>query len=186
METELTKSIISLNNEQPAQHKYKFFIDTERFYLAFDNLPDARIRPTLKFDIPKVERDKRKNPLCLHNEINYWIRDKLNGEIYKISLSPGIKEDGATIHRLFWRVIGHPLQPDFITASTFHDAACKNHKIVGGNRRLASEIFKELLLFSGVHHFKAYIMTEFMDAWQIIIWTFGDWIKHFFNIKETL
>ena len=61
----------------------------------------------------------------------------------------GTSWDGATIPRICWSVIGHPLQREFRFASLFHDRACER-AVTLEQRAMGDAIFRELLRQAGV------------------------------------
>jgi hypothetical protein len=69
---------------------------------------------------------------------------EIDGRIYEAP--EGMPTDGASIPRFFWRIVGHPMDPQFLPAATWHDAACI-HQLRGfhGDNCEAADIFGWML-----------------------------------------
>lgn len=89
-----------------------------------------------------------------------------NKEVYRVNIPNNFQYDGATIFRFLWRVIGHPLLPEFQIGAVFHDYICREHSSVGNNRKLSSQILYYLLVFGGTNELLAKIMYFFVDLAQ--------------------
>ena len=61
--------------------------------------------------------------------------------------------DGASIPRLFWRVIGAKTDNTFLIAAMIHDWMCEHHNVVDNNRYLADKVFEKLLYLVGTNLF---------------------------------
>lgn len=60
---------------------------------------------------------------------------------YVVTCSPGLRIDGASIPRLFWRVFGHPLQGLILPGATIHDGLYLAQLTT---RKVADDIFKDI------------------------------------------
>ena len=87
--------------------------------------------------------------------------------MYRIDIPQNYHYDGATIFRLLWRLIGHPLTPQFQLGAVFHDYICQNPNLVDNDRKLSSEILYYLLINRNVHKLLAKIMYFFVELYQI-------------------
>ena len=61
-------------------------------------------------------------PVCLMGERLVFLRSfcvvlETGGGVYKINLPEGYSWDGATIPRVWWSIMGHPLKQEFRLAS---------------------------------------------------------------------
>lgn len=74
--------------------------------------------------------------------------------------------DGATIPRMFWRLIGSKTDSKFLIPSLLHDYMCENHNVVDNNRYLADKVFERLLYVSGVPAFNRWLMFHSVDNFQ--------------------
>jgi hypothetical protein len=81
---------------------------------------------------------------------------------YAVTLGPwrydvraGFETDGASIPRLLWRLLGHPLQGLTIGPAVVHDALYRSHMT---SRRHADAVFYRLLRVNGVWAVKAWAL----------------------------
>lgn len=71
--------------------------------------------------------------------------------------SEGESWDGATIPRMCWSVMGHPLEFDLRWASLWHDRLCEQTGTIE-QRGFADAVFLELLRQSGVGFWRRWAM----------------------------
>lgn len=129
-----------------------------------DREPCLAIRSILPFHTKDEQNDIKAYPYINKRNINFFIHYK--DEIYTLFIPKNYKWDGATIPRLFWRIIGPKGDNTFLLASMVHDKMCECKWLVKNNRYLSSLIFKELLISCGVSEFKAKIMFTAVDTFQ--------------------
>ena len=72
-----------------------------------------------------------------------------------ITIHRNFKFDGASIPRLFWRVVGHPLQGKALPAAVIHDGLYRAQLTT---RKEADKIFHTLLKLNEINKFKAWLM----------------------------
>lgn len=70
---------------------------------------------------------------------------------------PGLLTDGASIPRLFWRLIGCPLRGRYAPAALIHDGLYAAQHLP---RETADALFREMLLELGVGRAKAWAMYQ--------------------------
>ena len=80
--------------------------------------------------------------------------------------------DGASIPRIFWRLIGANTASEFLIPSLIHDVLCENHQYIDNDRELSSKVFRALLVASGVGEIKANVMYGAVDVYQRLM---GKW-----------
>lgn len=85
---------------------------------------------------------------------------------YKFSIPANYTWDGASIPRMFWRLIGSKTDPRFLIPSLIHDVLCENHKYVNNDRYFADRVFERLLYVSGVPAFNRWLMFHSVDNFQ--------------------
>lgn len=88
-------------------------------------------------------------------------------EIGHVMIREGFLTDGASIPRVFWRAVGHPMTGDYIGPAVVHDAlyAAKLTR-----RDIADRIFYELLLVYGVGMVRASIMYAAVRMCGGLVW----------------
>lgn len=129
-----------------------------------DREPCLAVRSILPFHTKEEVEEIKKKPYINKRNINFFIH--YNDEIYTVFMPKNYTWDGATIPRIFWRIIGPKGDNTFLLASMVHDKLCECKWLVRNNRYLSSRIFKELLLASGVGELKAEMMFIAVDTFQ--------------------
>ena len=135
--------------------------------ILFSTKPRLIMRYALPDDSKKDKVRKNKYPFMNIQELQVGIKYK--DKYYSFTIPKNYTYDGATIPRIFWRIIGSKTQPEFLIPSLIHDYMCENHDCVGNDRNLSSKIFKALLLESGVGKIKANTMYFFVDNYQKLL-----------------
>lgn len=92
--------------------------------------------------------------------------DYKKGKHYEFSIPKGYCWDGASIPRLFWRLIGAKTDPRFLVPSMIHDVLCENHNYVDNDRYFADKVFERLLYCSKVNGFSRWMMFHSVDNFQ--------------------
>ena len=122
---------------------------------SFDKDPKITINP----------KDTKK-PFVLQNTIEY-VSEKYNGKNYCIKIKRKYNWDGASIPRVFWRVVGSQYDPQFAPASMVHDYLCENKDIIEKHGvQVSSDIFRDILILYGVPVWKAKTMATAVRVWQ--------------------
>ena len=88
------------------------------------------------------------------------------GGVYKISLAEGYSWDGATIPRVWWSIMGHPLKQEFRLASLVHDWRCEHAK-TGAERMVGDALFLELLENAGLPRWRRIGMWVAVRVWSL-------------------
>ena len=84
----------------------------------------------------------------------------------KRTIPKGYCYDGASIPRLFWRVIGSNTDNRFLIPALVHDVLCENHNYVDNDRNFSTEVFNALLEASEVNAFKRFCMKKSVNCYQ--------------------
>ena len=144
----------------------------EYVLISFDKEPVVQVR-TIRPDMTKFEkRAIARYPFCCKKPLKVMIFDNKKFKQYDFSVKEGYCYDGASIPRLFWRLIGANTSAEFLVPSLIHDVLCENHQYINNDRELSSRVFKALLIAAGVSELKANIMYEAVNLFQAL---FGDW-----------
>ena len=132
--------------------------------IEFDNVPHVAMRYALpsmtKAEKQSVARFPFINKQTLHVHIKY------KDEHFNFAVPKNYCWDGATIPRIFWRLIGAKTDSKFLIPSMIHDVLCEHHEYIDHNRYLASKIFERLLYVSGVPAFNRWLMFHSVDNFQ--------------------
>ena len=112
--------------------------------------------------------------MCLMGERLVFMRSftvvlETGGGVYKISLPEGYSWDGATIPRVWWSIMGHPLKQEFRLASLIHDWRCEHAK-TGAERMVGDALFLELLEQAGLPRWRRIGMWVAVRVWSLFFW----------------
>lgn len=100
---------------------------------------------------PIGKNGKGIDELILLEDFSFW-----SGRTNKIyTAKAGFIFDGASIPKFFWRIIGHPFSSDYIRSALIHDILYMSET---GDRKLADQIFKDMLKVDYVASWKIYPM----------------------------
>lgn len=143
----------------------------ETMEIIFDKAPIVRMSTILPSMTALQKQTIEKYPFVCLQQIEVTIKYKDN--TYKFSVPKGYRWDGATIPRIFWRLIGAKTDPRFLIPSMIHDVLCENKHYVDYNRYLADKVFERLLFVAGVPAFTRWLMFHSVDNFQ----KFNGWKK---------
>lgn len=137
--------------------------DNDDISISSDIEPRVAVRVILPTDSDFEKLSKKKRPFINKKTIKWAI---LSDRMYTITIPKQYCYDGASIPRAFWRVIGSKESDEFLIGAMVHDYMCENHDVIGNNRELSSEVFKQLLLACGVSKVKANLMHFAVNNFQ--------------------
>lgn len=132
----------------------------------FDNMPDIRIRYATPGATKKEKESIKKYPFINNKNLAVSIFDYKNNKSYEFTIPKNYCFDGASIPRIFWRVIGSKTDNTFLVAAMVHDYLCENHNLIDNNRYLSTLVFNDLLEVGGVPPFKRWLMKHSVDNFQ--------------------
>lgn len=134
--------------------------------IYFDDKPSV----TMQVILPTMSHEEkiRIKAFPFQNKKNLKVKllDFNKNKVYEFSIPKMYSWDGATIPRIFWRLIGAKTSPEFLIPSMVHDWMCCYHSSVGHDRNFSSRIFRGLLLAAGVGKIKAQTMYLAVDNFQ--------------------
>lgn len=134
--------------------------------IAFDREPVVQVR-VIKPDMTKLERQSViRYPFVCKKPLRVLIYDHKKFKQYEFVIRENYCYDGASIPRMFWRLIGANTSAEFLIPSLIHDVLCENHQYVDNDRELSSKVFRALLIASGVGEIKAQVMFLAVDNFQ--------------------
>lgn len=138
----------------------------ENVLISFDKEPVVYVR-VIKPDMTKFEkRAITRYPFCCKKPLKVMIFDNKKFKQYEFGIKEGYCYDGASIPRMFWRLIGANTSAEFLIPSLIHDVLCENHQYINNDRELSSKVFRALLIAAGVSELKANIMYEAVNIFQ--------------------
>ncbi len=145
----------------------------KRVGVFFNEIPSVGLR----YYVPSMTKEEKKSvekyPFICKKELNVRLRDYKKGKMYNFQIPKGYCFDGATIPRLFWRVIGSNTDNKFLVPALVHDVLCEHHEYVNNDRAFSTEVFNALLECSGINCFKRFCMKNSVACFQTIFCNWG-------------
>lgn len=149
-----------------------WYDDDKEIGIFFDNYPCVGNRyPTLNMSEAAKEA-VIKYPFINKRAIQVALLDYKKRKRHEFTIPKGYCWDGASIPRVFWRLIGSKTDPKFLIPSLIHDQLCEHHEYVDNDRYFADKVFERLLYVSGVPAFNRWIMFHSVETYQQC---FGKW-----------
>lgn len=138
----------------------------EEIGIFFDILPKVGVRYFLP-TMTKTERESvERYPFINKKELKVALLDSKKSKKYTFTIQKGYCWDGASIPRIFWRLIGSKTDNKFLIPSLIHDVLCENHSYVNNDRYFADKVFERLLRVSEVSAFNRWLMFHSVDNYQ--------------------
>lgn len=145
----------------------KWYSD-ETLAICFSQMPE----PCILFPNPYMEDEEKEEieakPFLHKKQITITLFDKRKGKIlkYEFKNKPNYRWDGASIPRMFWRLIGAKTDNRFLIPSFVHDLMCENKHFVGFDRHFSTLVFERLLRVSKVPAGSRWMMKHSVDNFQ--------------------
>ncbi len=142
------------------------YYSNNRVGIFFSENPHISIR----YYIPSMTEDERKSiekyPFINKKNLQVRLVDYKKDKTYNFQIPKGYCYDGASIPRLFWRIIGSKTDNRFLIPALIHDILCENHSFIENDRKFSTEVFNALLEASEVNVFKRFLMKNSVDYFQ--------------------
>lgn len=132
----------------------------------FDDIPHVCIRYLLPSSTEEEKQSIQKYPFINKRNLKVTLVDYQKNKTYNFSIPKGYCYDGASIPRLFWRVIGSNTDNRFLIPALIHDVLCEHHEYVDNDRKFSSNVFNALLEASEVCPMKRFFMKNSVDMFQ--------------------
>ena len=143
--------------------------------ILFSSNPHIDFRYPCPGDTKEQQKDKLAKPFMnmenLDVKIIYKNKHWFNAE-YNFTIPQYYTWDGASIPRIFWRLIGSKTDQHFMIASMVHDVLCENHDYVQNNRYLSTIVLEKLCKQGGTGPLRRWVIKHSVDNYQKII---GGW-----------
>ena len=144
----------------------KEWYSNDQVGIFFDDIPHVCIR----YYIPSMSNEDRmsieKYPFINKKNLKVRLVDYKKEKTYNFEIPKGYCFDGATIPKIFWRIIGANTDNRFLIAALVHDVLCENHNYVDNDRKFSTRVFNGLLEASGVNAFKRFLMKHSVNFFQ--------------------
>ncbi len=146
--------------------------EDKKIKIEFDKIP----KTTMLIPLPTMTKEEKmlikKEPFINLENLSVILKDKRKNTEYKFNIEEGYRWDGATIPRLFWRLIGSKTEPEFQIASMLHDKLCENHEYINNDRYLSTLVLIGCMKCADVCPLKRWLVKHSVDNYQKII---GRW-----------
>ena len=134
--------------------------------ICFDNIPLVGIRYIVPSDGEDKKKSIKKYPFINKRLLKVKLKDMKKDKIYYFEIPKCYCFDGASIPRLFWRVIGSNTDNKFLIAALVHDVLCENHSYVDNDRKFSTQVFNALLEASEVNSIQRFCMKNSVNFYQ--------------------
>ena len=145
--------------------------------IFFDEVPQVGIRYTFPSMTKEEKRGIEKYPFICKRELKVELVDYKKKKNYKFVVPKGYCYDGASIPRVFWRLIGSNTDNKFLIPALVHDVLCEHHEYIDNDRAFSTKVFNTLLESSGVNCFKRFWMKQSVDCFQALFCRWGKGAK---------
>ena len=136
--------------------------------IFFDNIPQVGVR----YSLPSMSKEEKKSieryPFICKKDLLVSLTDYKTNTCYKFTIPKGYCYDGASIPRLFWRVIGAKTDNKFLIPALIHDVLCENHGYISNDRKFSTNVFNALLEANGVNSLKRFCMKNSVGLFQTL------------------
>ena len=135
--------------------------------IFFDDIPHVCIR----YYIPAMSEEEKKSiekyPFINKRNLKVRLVDYKKNKTYNFEIPKGYCYDGASVPRLFWRVIGPNTDNRFLIPALIHDVLCENHAYIDNDRKFSTQVFNALLEAGKVNAFKRFCMKHTVNVFQM-------------------
>jgi hypothetical protein len=138
----------------------------EEIKIIFDKVPELNVQIIMPWMTPEQVKEINKKPFICEEELRVIIVDEIEQEQFEFLIPQGYTWDGASIPRVFWRLIGSKSDNRFLVPSLIHDVLCENHDYIDSQRYLSTIIFERLLYVSKVNAFNRWMIKHSVDNFQ--------------------
>lgn len=142
--------------------------------IFFSECPHVCVRYILPTHTKEEKKSIKKYPFICKTELKVILFDYTKSKSYQFTIPKGYCYDGASIPRLFWRIVGANTDNKFLIAALIHDVLCEHHEYVNYNRAFSTNVFNALLKESDVCAFRRFLMKNSVACFQTV---FAGWNK---------
>ena len=136
--------------------------------IYFDQIPSVGVR----YYIPSMTKEEQRSietyPFICKKELEVCLMDYKRKKQYTFKIPKGYCYDGASIPRLFWRVVGSNTDNRYLIPALIHDVLCEHHEYIENDKSFSTDVFNTLLEASGVNGFKRFFMKNSVAFFQTI------------------
>ena len=148
--------------------------EDDKLSIGFSIMPCVAVRYITPSNTNEERQSIKRFPFINKRELQVQLQDKKKGKVYNFAIPKGYCYDGASIPKLFHRIIGANTDNSFLIAALIHDAMCENHQYIDNDRAFSTEVFNALLKEAEVGNFKRFLMKNSVACFQTL---FAGWGK---------
>ena len=136
--------------------------------IFFDSVPLVGIRYYVTSMTKEERKSVEKYPFICKKELKVVLKDYKKKKQYEFLVPKGYCYDGASIPRMFWRIIGSNYDNKYLIPALVHDVLCENHEFINNDRSFSTDVFNALLEASGVNKFSRFCMKNSVACFQTL------------------
>lgn len=140
--------------------------------IEFDKMPNLQERYVTPWNDEAAIKDITKKPFITLEKLNVKLDDFKKNKEYSFEIPKHYTFDGASIPRIFWRLIGSKTDNTFLIASLIHDYLCENKEIIEYDKAFSTNVFDALLKTGRTSKIKRFFMKNSVAIFQS---TFCKW-----------
>lgn len=156
------------------EHGFIEWYNDNKLAIWFSTMPCVAVRYITPSSTTEERNSIKRFPFINKRELRVQLHDKKKGKAYNFSIPKSYCYDGASIPRIFWRVIGANTDNSFLIPALIHDVLCENHKYIDNDRAFSTEVFNALLYVEDVGKYKRFLMKNSVACFQTL---FAGWKK---------
>ena len=134
--------------------------------IIFDRVPELNIQFVMPWMTSEQAKEIIKKPFICESGLMVILIDEIKQITYEFLIPSGYTWDGASIPRIFWRLIGAKTDNRFLVPSLIHDVLCENHDYIDDDRYFSTIVFERLLYVSKVSAFNRWMIKHSVDNFQ--------------------
>lgn len=142
--------------------------------IGFNTMPHVCVRYIAPSATDDEVKSIKKFPFICKTELKVTLFDHIKNAVYNFTIPKGYCYDGASIPRIFWRIIGSNTDNTFLIPALIHDYMCEHHDCVNHDCSFSTEIFNALLITEKVNPIKRFLMKNSVAMFQTLFRKWGN------------
>lgn len=147
--------------------------EDDELAIGFNTMPHVCVR----YITPSMTQDEvksiKKYPFICKNELKVTLLDHEKENVHSFVIPKGYCYDGASIPRVFWRLIGSNTDNSFLIPALIHDTMCEHHEYTDNDRAFSTKVFNALLKAGKVNPVKRFMMKNSVACFQTLFCGWG-------------
>ena len=148
--------------------------EDDELAIGFNSMPHVCVRYITPSMTETEVKSIKKYPFICKSELKVKLFDRKKQKSYSFTIPKGYCYDGASIPRVFWRLIGSNTDNSFLIPALIHDVLCEHHEYINNDRAFSTKVFNALLKAGKVNPVKRCYMKNSVAMFQTL---FCGWKK---------